>query len=155
GGAAAGAAAGGIVGALIGLGIPEEEAHYYESEFKAGRVIVTVRADGRYNEAWDILHRHGAYNASTAEASATGTVTQTAGEQKMPVHEEELRARKQPVEAGEVKVRKEVHTEQKTVAVPVEREEVVVERHPVGERPASAADIKAGEEIRIPVQEEQ
>jgi uncharacterized protein (TIGR02271 family) len=152
GGAAAGAAAGGIVGALIGMGIPEEEAHYYESEFRAGRIIVTVRADGRYDEAWDILRRHGAYNQSTAEVGATAGTT---GGQTMRVHEEELRAVKQPVQAGEVKVRKEVHTEQKTVQVPVEREEVVIERHPVGERPASAADIKPGQEIRIPVKEEQ
>ncbi len=42
--------------------------------------------------------------------------------------EEELEARKQRVETGEVKVRKEVHTEHKTMDVPVQREEVVVER---------------------------
>src|SRR5215218_283492 len=42
--AAGGAAVAGIVGALIGLGIPEEEARYYEGEFKAGRTVVTVQA---------------------------------------------------------------------------------------------------------------
>jgi hypothetical protein len=48
--AAGGLVIGGIVGALIGMGIPEEEAHYYEGEFKTGRTIVTVRANGRSDE---------------------------------------------------------------------------------------------------------
>ena len=64
--AAGGAAIAGIAGALIGLGIPEEDAHYYEGEFKSGRAIVTVQADGRYDEAWAILSRNGAYSRATA-----------------------------------------------------------------------------------------
>jgi hypothetical protein len=59
--AAGGAAIASVAGALIGLGIPEEEASYYEGEIKAGRYLVTVHADGRYEEAWNILQRHGAY----------------------------------------------------------------------------------------------
>src|SRR2546421_8405330 len=47
GGAAIGAAAGGIIGALTGLGVPEEEARYYQREFEAGRTIVTVKAGNR------------------------------------------------------------------------------------------------------------
>jgi hypothetical protein len=62
GGAAVGAAAGGILGALVGLGVPEEEARYYESEFKEGRIIVTVKAGTRFSEARDVLYRHGAYD---------------------------------------------------------------------------------------------
>ena len=62
GGAAAGAAAGGLLGALAGLGIPEEEAHFYQREFEAGRAIVTVHADGRHEEVAAILRRHGAYD---------------------------------------------------------------------------------------------
>jgi hypothetical protein len=58
--AALGAAAGGLVGALIGLGIPEEEAQYYEEEFRSGRILVTVRANGREEEAREILLSHGA-----------------------------------------------------------------------------------------------
>ena len=65
GGAAIGAAAGGIIGALTGLGVPEEEARYYQSEFEAGRTIVTVKAASRYQEALDILRTNGAYDAST------------------------------------------------------------------------------------------
>lgn len=58
--AAAGAAAGGILGALIGVGVPEQEARYYETEFAAGRVLVTVRPEGREDEATVILRNHGA-----------------------------------------------------------------------------------------------
>jgi len=155
--AAGTAVAGGIIGALVGLGIPEEEAHYYEGEFNAGRTLVTVKSDTRSDEARSILQRYGAYDRSTApaaHASARSTETTSAG-QTMKVHEEELHARKQPVQTGEVRVRKEVHTEHKTLDVPVEREEVVIERHPVSGRPGSASDLREGQELRVPVREEQ
>jgi len=47
-----------------------------------------------------------------------------------------------------------VITEHKTLEVPVQREEVVIERHPVSGQQASSSDIRGGEEIRIPVKEE-
>ena len=73
----------------------------------------------------------------------------------MKVHEEEMHAHKQPVQTGEVKVRKEAHTEHKTLEVPVEREEVVVERHPASGRPVAGSELREGQEIRVPVKEEQ
>jgi len=157
--AAGGAAIAGIVGALVGLGIPEEEAQYYEGEFKAGRTIVTVKPEGRYDEAWAILSRYGAYNKqSTPVASATASTTarktaRSEGGETLEVHEERLHARKTPVQTGEVNVRKEVVTEQQTLQVPVTREEVVIERRPAAGR-ASSSDIQPGAEIRIPVKEE-
>ena len=69
--AASGAAIAGLAGALIGLGVPEEEATYYEGEFKAGRVLVTVQAAGRYEEARDIMRRFGAYDHAN-HRTATG-----------------------------------------------------------------------------------
>jgi hypothetical protein len=57
GGAAAGAASGTIVGALVGLEIPEPEAHHYARHFHEGRTLITVRAEGRYDEAVAILQR--------------------------------------------------------------------------------------------------
>ncbi len=73
----------------------------------------------------------------------------------MQLREEELQAHKQTVQTGEVRVRKEVVTENKTLEVPVQREEIVIERHPVAGHAASGSDIRPGEEIRIPVKEEQ
>jgi hypothetical protein len=84
GGAAAGAAAGGLLGALAEMGVPEEEARYYHGEYEAGRILVTVRADGRYDEAWDILRAAGAYDIrsrqsdTTVAGSATGFGTEVA-----------------------------------------------------------------------------
>lgn len=172
--AAAGAGIAGLVGALIGAGVPEHEARYYQSEFEAGRTIVTVTADGRSDEATAILRRHGAYDinsqraaacdtgtATTARAATTaGTAHATAREgDTIQVKEERLHAEKRPVEVGEVRVRKEVHTETKSIDVPVQREEIVVERTPVHGKAATegitSSTMREGEEIRIPVREEQ
>jgi uncharacterized protein (TIGR02271 family) len=184
--AAGGAALGTLAGALVGAGIPEEEAKYYHKEFEQGRIIVTVKADGRADEATAILRKHGAYDmhsSGSSVAGATGTLAGGAagtraggvtgshvgtsagahvgsapraeGGQNIKVREEELHAHKHPVEAGEVKVRKEVTTEHKSLEVPVRREEVVIERHPATGQQASAADIRGGEEVRIPVMEEE
>lgn len=161
--AAAGAAAGGILGALLGLGIPEEEAAYYEEEFKSGRTLVTVRADGRYDEARAILQRFGSYDYHAADRAhgATHALPTTPhasyeegqDEGTVVAHEEELRVHKEPRQTGDVRVHKEVHTEHRTVDVPVSKEEVVVERGPATGRDVS--DLDEGEELRIPVTEEE
>jgi hypothetical protein len=88
--AAGGAVIAGIAGALIGLGIPEEEAHYYEGEFKSGRTLVTVKADNRYDEAWSILHRNGAYNRTTPSLRGEGTASGAARSVDVPVAREEV-----------------------------------------------------------------
>ena len=72
----------------------------------------------------------------------------------MQLREEELQARKQPVETGQVSLGKEVVEEQKSIEVPVSREEVYVERRPV-ERPADRPVGEAAERtIEVPVREE-
>jgi len=71
--AAAGAAAAGVAGALVGMGIPREEADYYESEFKSGRTIVTVHAPGREDEAMAIMRLFGGFDASDRETRSTTT----------------------------------------------------------------------------------
>jgi hypothetical protein len=64
--AAGGAAIAGLAGALIGLGIPEEEAKYYEGEVKAGHTLITVRDDGRADEVRGLFAQYGAYDKRTA-----------------------------------------------------------------------------------------
>jgi hypothetical protein len=73
GGAAAGAAAGGIIGALAGMGVPEDDARYYDEEFRSGRSLITVKANGRYDEARGILMQHGAYDVENRGATAPVT----------------------------------------------------------------------------------
>ncbi len=145
----------------------KEETSHYEGEYRAGRTIVRVMSEGRNNEALVILQRHGGYNKDNPRMAATNSTAATHGQvcstsggkgeggQTMQLREEELHARKQSVQTGEVRVRKEVVTENKTLEVPVQREEIVIERHPVAGRAASGSDIRPGEEIRIPVKEEQ
>src|SRR5436190_739909 len=123
-----------------------------KGEVESGRFLVTVQAANRYDKAWAIMHRLGAYNHETAAAStsrtatarATGNVAATRGtgdERTMKLHEEQLNVSKQQQEAGQVRVRKDVVTEHKTVDVPVSREEVVIERHPASGK-ASSSDIR-------------
>ncbi|MHB8973436.1 MAG: general stress protein [Pirellulaceae bacterium] len=69
--AAGGAAIAGLGGALMGWGVPEEHAKYYDSEFQAGRVVVTVHAEDRCDTARTILESHGGYNH---ESVVTSTV---------------------------------------------------------------------------------
>lgn len=151
-----GAAAGGLIGALVGLGIPEEDAEFYEKEFKAGRIIVTVKNAARADEAMEILKRYEGYNAAMMrDVKPAARVSKSTGDKHIEVREEQLEATKRPVRKGEVRVRKEVVTEHKTIDVPVTREEVVVERRQVRGRRASAVGLEGNQDIRIPVQEEE
>ena len=68
GAAGIGALAGSVVGILIGMGVPEEEARFYQRELEAGRTIVTVKSASGYNDALSILRRNGAYDATTRPA---------------------------------------------------------------------------------------
>jgi uncharacterized protein (TIGR02271 family) len=157
--AAGGAAIIGLAGALIGWGVPEEDASFYEEEVKAGRYLVTVDADGKEAEARAILQRGGGFDrtgwavvrADRANILADGEFRDDTG-RVIQLHEEELRANKQTVNQGEVKVRKVVHTEHQKITVPVEHEEVVIERRPGNGK--TGGTVKS-EEIRIPVKEEQ
>jgi uncharacterized protein (TIGR02271 family) len=145
----------GIRDQLLGLGLTEQEANYYNQEFEAGRTVVFVNAPGRQQEAFDILHHNGGYDASmgVTQTSGTGneiTDTDTDQEQRMQLREEQLPVGKQAVQAGEVGLRKEVVSEQQTVDVPVMHEEVVIERRPGSGQPS---DTPIGEEetYRVPL----
>ncbi len=151
----------------MGMGVPEDQAEYYEGEAKAGRTLVTVRAPERYDDAQRILRDHGAYDietrdtgfANVAGAPSLRTEAPTRpvreGEQTMQLREEELVARKEKVETGQVQVGKEVVSEQKTLEVPVTREEVTIDRRPVDRRPSERPLEERSETIEVPVREEQ
>ena len=80
--------------------------------------------------------------------------TESDDELKVQRAEEELRASTREREAGGVRVRKRVRTDQERLAVPKKREEVRVERVPVEKDAASEAEI-GDDEIRVPVIEEE
>jgi len=181
--AAPGAAAAGLAGALVGLGIPKDEAEYYEGEFKSGRTLVTVKGGTRNDEALRVMRQLGATDITNRGQSATGLAGSThaattrhsesalkgpamgsrTGEacsthsdtdkNVIQAKEEQLRVTKEKVETGGVDIRKEVHTEHKTIEVPVEREEVVIERRPGSGQPARMGDM-GQQEIHVPISEE-
>ena len=69
--AAAGAGAGTIGGALLGMGLTEDDVDYYYDEVSAGRILVTVRAGNRYEEAMTILRRNGGMFSLTEDTADT------------------------------------------------------------------------------------
>jgi uncharacterized protein (TIGR02271 family) len=150
---------------MASMGMPAEDARYYQGEYEAGRSIVGVSDEGRLQEASTILTRFGSYGANRRAASQTASnetaVDTTPHEspddlqdaRRVQLREEQLQVYKKPVQTGEARVRKEVVSEQKTMDVPVTREEVYIERHPAS-GPASDTPIGEGESIRVPVSEE-
>lgn len=85
-----------------------------------------------------------------------GTQTE---EERLRLHEERLHVNKDRVQTGEVNVGKHVVEDEQTIEVPVEREEVYVERRPVNEESTDAGltgdTYQEGDNIHIPVTEEQ
>lgn len=152
---------------LVNMGVPSDDASYYQHEYEAGHSIVTVLANGQTEEARTILARdggHGAAGSRFEQTSTTATAAGTAGTgtwgtttedaQRLRLREEQLRVQKQPVERGEARLHKDVVSEQQSVDVPVTREEVYIEHRPSSGQP-SDKPIGEGETYRIPVREEQ
>lgn len=163
-GAGIGAATGGIIGALMGIGVPEADAQHFDQGIRSGGILVTVDAGQRVSEALAILEQHdvdlGPSNAAHHRLESTSTAAGLGGrdmdeQQRIQLREEQLSVDKHQVKAGEVRVRKEVVTEQRTIEVPVTREEVVIERHAATDAANPTGRIGEDEEIRIPLMEEQ
>ncbi len=138
-----------------------------DTQSKSG--IRAIEDESPITEAATTLRRHGALDLYTAapqgtttapgsaptRADAGATASRTGEGARIQLREEELQVHKQLVEVGEVRVRKEVVTEHRTIEVPVQREEIVIERHAPNGAPVPDSNIGPGEEIRIPVREEQ
>jgi len=77
--------------------------------------------------------------AAANEPLATGRTLEEGETVVVPVYEEELTATKTPYERGEVRVEKDVVTEQRVLDVPVTEEEVHVQRRAV-DRPVEPGD---------------
>jgi hypothetical protein len=59
---------GNVVNDLISMGVPAEDADYYQHEYEAGRSIVIVTTNGPRQEPIDILARCGGYGANNPPA---------------------------------------------------------------------------------------
>lgn len=105
--------------------------------------------EGRYGVDERALNTSGAANDEFADRD---DLTE---EEKIQLREERLNVDKERVQTGEVNVDKHVETEHQEFDVPVEREEVTVERRPVdGDRPASDIDGDDRDSINVSVNEE-
>ncbi len=105
-------------------------------------------------------------DANYTDTATTGTTgydrtrdanyaNQADDQQSMRLRQEQLNVSKQQVQSGEVTLGKQVIEEQKTVNVPVTREEVYIENRPVsGNVTDDGTPIGEGANIRVPVSEE-
>jgi len=102
----------------------------------------------------ELPHRH-SDNDELAVHGAGDRAAASETEETLQLREEELLARKESVETGRVRIATDVVEEQRTLEVPVTREEVVIERHAVNRRPADGVIGESSEVINVPVREEQ
>lgn len=148
---------------LSSAGLNENESRYFAEHLHDSGCLVTVNTSGgRAADAIAILERNGADIGSGAvdfgtqrEGRAVEGDLTGMGERRIQLLGEMLRVHKERVARGEVRLRKEVVTENKNIQVPVTREELVIERTNVsGDVPANA-HIGDNKEIRVPLSEEQ
>lgn len=66
--AASGAAVVGLTGALIGMGIPKDDAQFYEDQVAAGYYLVTVDGYKDVTSTRNIYVKHGGYDRSMSTA---------------------------------------------------------------------------------------
>ncbi len=154
---------------LTEIGVPEEDAHYFEDGVARGGALVTVKADARASEAVAILQSNGAdlgslgrsASAAPATGAALGAGAATAAaskdltaDQTLQLKAERLSVDKVRVASGAVRIRKQVVTEQQSIDVPVSHEELVIERHAVTSG-AVGGTIGADETITVPLSREE
>jgi uncharacterized protein (TIGR02271 family) len=124
-------------------------------------VIAVEKIDGLLNTFWARVGRclfRGEHEGASTEGNrsaieAAGDV-RTVSRDQLELLSEMLHVTKERIERGEVRVRKELVTENQIIEVPVTREELVIERYATsGDR--SRLDVARDQkEVRIPLWEE-
>lgn len=141
--------------AFTQMGLGTSEADEYYRQVENGKLVLYVNSD--YGNSYK------PYAATQTDAGTANTAAASSHdeEEHLRLHEERLNVDKERVQTGEVNVGKHVVEEQQTIEVPIEREEVYVERRPVNEDAGHGVSgltdkgaFEDGESIRIPVSEE-
>src|SRR5450755_4181868 len=137
----------GLVGDLTGMGLSQDEANYYDSEYRAGRYIVAVNPGSRWQDAqtgearlrMDVVEEQQNIDVpfnreevivqrqSYGEDRPTDLPVGQDETIRVPVSEEQVNVNKQTVETGEVGVGKRVVQDQQRVSDTVRREEANLE----------------------------
>jgi uncharacterized protein (TIGR02271 family) len=146
---------------VAGAGISETD--FVRGDYRADVVTPGVSGTG-YSDTDLVETGETAMDAADStgrEVADTGYVDRrptNAGEytgDRVQLFGEVLRVHKERISRGEVRVRKDVVTENQTIEVPVTREELVLERVAVSPNtPASSANIGRAQEIRVPLSED-
>lgn len=135
----------------------------YSSHVENGRILLYVDRDyagtsgtfasGSRTGADSDMSRDNYSGTNTGTGTGRGTE-----EESLKLHEERLNVDKERVQTGEVNVGKHVVEEEQSIDVPVEREEVYVERRPVNEQTGSGLNDRDGfndkDSIHVDVNEE-
>lgn len=178
-GGAIGAAAGGLLGGLVGLGIPEDRARLYHDRISSGEYLVIVdgteadiaRAEAilsrRGIQEWQVYPLAVSASASThapisapisTPVSAPTTVSADANlaptADTVQLYEERLVVDKEREKTGEVAIGKRVETVTERVAVPLEKERLVIEHLPAQGQVTPGADAFQEAEVRVELFEE-
>jgi len=148
-----------VHGTFSELSIPQTHSRYFNHKLGQGKegALVTVKAEGREAEAEAILTGAGGdvgQSATDFQYPESQTGERSGAGQRIQLLGEVLRVHKDRISRGEVRLRKEVITEQQSVQVPVTREELVVERIAGDAGTPVQGSIGADQEIRIPLSEE-
>ena len=94
------------------------------------------------------------YTGANIESTNTALVGDKAQEEHLRLHEERLSIDKERQLSGEVNVDKYVVEEEETIEVPIERQEVYIEKRAANAETAAGEVFDDGENIHIPVMEE-
>lgn len=163
---------GGIADDLTNMGVPGQEADYYNNEFQQGHTVVTVKTRDQQQQAYDLLMRDGGYDFNSnqgqrssydygAQAGTATSMPDTAGRpmgeetEDIKLRAEQLQPQTRWQQGGEVDLRKDVVSEQRTIDVPVTHEEVYIERRPGSGQVSDTPITDDSETVRVPVNEQQ
>jgi uncharacterized protein (TIGR02271 family) len=122
------------------MGMPDFTAKRCESELNKGKILVMVDTN--------------LVSSSLTYSTGTDRPNEADVQRQICLHEEQLAVTKERVQVGEVQLRKEIVEEQRTILVPLVREEIYVERRPVVDGTFDATLMAENEMIRVPIIEE-
>ncbi|WP_052131647.1 YsnF/AvaK domain-containing protein [Planococcus sp. CAU13] len=157
------------------MGFTREEAEDYNRRIDNGEIFLF--ADDEVFTGTESASNTGAVtNTGGAAVGSHGTGTEQQGqptmsrtqrrrsqsgndEESLLLHEEQLEIHKERLQTGEINVNKRIVEEQMEMDVPVERDDVIVERRPVSDMGNETGEVRTepyhvGDELHIPVVEE-
>jgi uncharacterized protein (TIGR02271 family) len=140
GGMATTTQAGSLTSKLVRLGIQGFTAKQCETDVNQGKILVLIDVDETQTIPSYTTVREAPYETEEHKA--------------VQLREEQLDVRKELVQTGGVQLRKEIVEEERTIQVPVVREEAYVERRPVIDGQYDGSPLTENEIIRIPIMEE-